>query len=237
MADGLTNVSGNEMCEGDSGQLPASKLGTKEFWDEAYSTELGNFHDTGDVGEVWFGESSMNRIIKWIKNCPDIRKISLFLDLGCGNGILLVNLAQCGYTNLIGVDYSEGAINLARSIAVAEQVSIRFQVCDILSTSEISALCTDRKFDVCLDKGTYDAISLNPEDTKGCRVKYIDNVFSLLAAGGRFIICSCNWTKTELLVQFKDKFEFLEDLPAPSLSFGGQTGNTVTTLVFTARNT
>lgn len=98
-------------------------------------------------------------------------------------------------------------------------------------------MCTGKKFDVCLDKGTYDAISLNPEDAKGCRVKYIDNVFSLLAAGGLFIICSCNWTKTELLEQFKDKFEFLEDLPAPSLSFGGQTGSTVTTLVFKARNT
>lgn len=79
-----------------------------------------------------------------------------------------------------------------------------WQVCDILNTSESSALCTGKKFDVCLDKGTYDAISLNPEDAKACRVKYIDNVFSLLAAGGLFIICSCNWTKTELLEQFKD---------------------------------
>ncbi|XP_058960919.2 EEF1A lysine methyltransferase 2-like [Pocillopora verrucosa] len=227
----------DEVCEGDSGELLASKLGTKEFWDEAYSAELDNFHDTGDVGEVWFGESSMNRIIKWIKNCPNIRKTSLFLDLGCGNGILLVNLARHGYTSLIGVDYSEGAVNLAKSIAVAEQVKIKFLVCDILNTSESSALCTGKKFDVCLDKGTYDAISLNPEDAKACRVKYIDNVFSLLAAGGLFIICSCNWTKTELLEQFKDKFEFLEDLPAPSLSFGGQTGSTVRTLVFKARNT
>ena len=79
-----------------------------------------------------------------------------------------------------------------------------WQVCDILNTSESSAMCTGKKFDVCLDKGTYDAISLNPEDAKGCWVKYIDNVFSLLAAGGLFIICSCNWTKTELLEQFKD---------------------------------
>lgn len=87
------------------------------------------------VVDFRFGESSMNRIIKWIKNCPDIRKTSLFLDLGCGNGIFLVNLAQCGYTNLIGVDYSDGAINLARSIAVAEQVSIRFQTKELMMQS------------------------------------------------------------------------------------------------------
>lgn len=37
--------------------------------------------------------------------------------------------ARHGYTSLIGVDYSEGAINLAKSIAVAEQVKIKFLVC------------------------------------------------------------------------------------------------------------
>lgn len=35
--------------------------------------------------------------------------------------------ARHGYTSLIGVDYSEGAINLAKS--VAEQVKIKFLVC------------------------------------------------------------------------------------------------------------
>ena len=78
------------------------------------------------------------------------------------------------------------------------------QVCDILCSSESSALCTDHKFDVCLDKGTYDAISLNPEDAAGCRAKYINSVCSLLACDGVFIICSCNWTKSELLAQFQD---------------------------------
>lgn len=77
------------------------------------------------------------------------------------------------------------------------------QVWDILNT-ESGGLCSDQKFDVCLDKGTYDAISLNPDDATGCQAKYIDNVSCLLASDGVFIICSCNWTKPELLAQFSN---------------------------------
>ena len=77
------------------------------------------------------------------------------------------------------------------------------QVCDILNT-ESGGLCSDQKFDVCLDKGTYDAISLNPDDATGCQAKYINNVSCLLASDGVFIICSCNWTKPELLAQFSN---------------------------------
>ena len=68
--------------------------------------------------------------------------------------------------------------------------------------------CLSRdSFDVCLDKGTYDAISLCPEDAKSKRQKYIENVSELLGSGGdakRFLILtSCNWTEEELVKQFE----------------------------------
>ena len=34
----------------------------------------------------------MSRIVKWIKNSAEITKSSSFLDVGCGNGLLLVKL-------------------------------------------------------------------------------------------------------------------------------------------------
>ena len=37
--------------------------------------------------------------------------------------------AHHGYTNLTGVDYSQGAVQLATSIVTQEQVSIKYQVC------------------------------------------------------------------------------------------------------------
>lgn len=49
---------------------------------------------------------------------------------------------------------------------------------------------------------------------------------------GFFLITSCNWTKEELLDEFSEGFELFEELPTPTFSFGGRSGNSVTALVF-----
>ena len=60
-----------------------------------------------------------------------------------------------------------------------------------------------------MDKGTYDAISLCPDDARSKRRKYIENVADLLQTGpdkkGLFIITSCNWTEEELTKQLQDR--------------------------------
>ena len=55
---------------------------------------------------------------------------------------------------------------------------------------------------MCLDKGTYDAISLSPSEAGRKRVCYIESVAALLSAGGLLVITSCNWTAEELKAQF-----------------------------------
>uniref|UniRef100_A0A287D168 EEF1A lysine methyltransferase 2 n=1 Tax=Ictidomys tridecemlineatus TaxID=43179 RepID=A0A287D168_ICTTR len=68
-----------------------SALGTREHWDAVYERELQTFQEYGDTGEVWFGEESMNRLIKWMQK----HKIPLdasVLDIGTGNGVFLVEL-------------------------------------------------------------------------------------------------------------------------------------------------
>ena len=57
-------------------------------------------------------------------------------------------------------------------------------------------------FDVILDKGTYDAISLDPLGAEEKRSKYIRSVSALLADGGIFLVTSCNWTREELTKHF-----------------------------------
>ena len=90
---------------------------------------------------------------------------------------------------------------------------------------------TQKTFNVCTDKGTYDAVSLNPNDSHHKRMEYIKNLKRHLSNSGLFIIVSCNWTCSELKYHFSD-FEFIEEIPAPTLTFGGKQGQTVSTCVF-----
>ncbi|XP_037091565.1 EEF1A lysine methyltransferase 2-like [Pollicipes pollicipes] len=215
-------------------ELVGSELGTKEFWDATYSLEIDNFKSHKDVGEVWFGEDCMDRVIRYIENSSEIAKTSSILDIGCGNGIFLVEMACAGYTNLTGVDYAEGAIQLARMVAQDKKVDVTFQAANFmsdLSGTELPA-CLQLQYDVCHDKGTYDAISLSPERPREQRLRYLDSVRRLVRPGGLLLLTSCNWTADELVAHFCPAFSRHHTVPAPSFSFGGYTGSVVSTVVF-----
>lgn len=59
-------------------------------------------------------------------------------------------------------------------------------------------------FDVCIDKGTFDAISLNPDDTKDGKKLYVQTLKDALKDKGLFVVTSCNWTKEQLLNRFSE---------------------------------
>ena len=59
-------------------------------------------------------------------------------------------------------------------------------------------------FDLCIDKGTFDAISLNPQDTEEGKAGYIQALREALKNQGLFSITSCNWTKEQLLQMFSE---------------------------------
>lgn len=209
-----------------------SALGTKKHWDAVYSRELKGFQDYGDEGEIWFGEGSMTRVVRWL-NAQKIPHSSSVLDIGTGNGMLLVELAKAGYSNLMGVDYCADAIALASSICEKEDVSqsVKLQVTDFLTSFSPS-----EQFNICLDKGTFDAVSLDPSNALEKRSQYVNVLCTILKPRGLFIITSCNWTKDELLKQFDKEFEMKDELPTPTFSFGGQSGHSVTALVFQRRD-
>lgn len=62
-------------------ELNPCELGTKDYWDKSYSTEIKNYEAFGDVGEVWFDESSQIRIVKWM-NTANLDKNIPVIDLG-----------------------------------------------------------------------------------------------------------------------------------------------------------
>lgn len=206
-------------------ELPESELGEQSYWDDRYKEEFENFANHGDPGEIWFGKDAMRKVINWIKKTESIQQTSKILDLGCGNGMFLIELSNNGYRNLHGLDYSEDAIKLAQFIAIKHNfTNIKYSTCNILENLEGT-------YDVIHDKGTYDAISLN-KNAKEYRMRYLENVEKSLNDQGFFIITSCNWTRNELDLHFCKHFSCVDVLPTKQFQFGGKTGNVVTSVAY-----
>ena len=132
----------------DCDELNPSLLGTKEHWDSTYATELDNYCSHGDDGEVWFGNKVQKEIVDYLSCNISDRSVSI-MDIGCGNGMLLVQLAlRKHFTNLLGFDYSANAVSLAEKVVLKYECQnvIKVFMADFLS-SEFSTKC-----DIAVDK-------------------------------------------------------------------------------------
>jgi len=118
---------------------------------------------------------------------------------------------------------------------------LSFAVCDITIPLTETSSSSLPSFDVILDKGTFDAISLCPDQAEEKKRLYVEFVKAALKSGGEmesggiFSLTSCNWTEEELMKVFGDEFALKDRIQFPSFQFGGKTGSTVTSLVFTKR--
>nr|XP_043616707.1 EEF1A lysine methyltransferase 2 [Erigeron canadensis] len=250
-----------------------SMLGFQSYWDTAYADEMTNFREHGHAGEVWFGADVMETVASWTKDlCIDIAQKQVqnhhdnssdlgnhnegdlaawsILDVGTGNGLLLQELAKQGFSDLTGTDYSEGAIELARSLADRDGfTTIKLLVDDILETK------LDKKFHLVTDKGTLDAIGLHP-DGPVKRIMYWESVSKLVAPGGLVVVTSCNHTRDELVQEVENFnqskanisqetqtpaeadeyapiFSYLDHIRTyPTFMFGGSVGSRVATVAF-----
>lgn len=150
-------------------------------------------------------------MVEWVADNITDPEASM-IDLGCGNGHVLLELSNEGFKNLMGIDYSESAITLAKSVAERRDLGwIKYEAVDFLTNPDWF-VPNYKPFDVVLDKGTYDAISLHPDQVQakkdgvpGPREKYVESVHRMIDhTKGLFLITSCNWTKEELIENFKN---------------------------------
>lgn len=146
--------------------------------------------------------------------------------------MMLVELHREGYRNLTGIDYSANAITLAKQIAADQNMNIAYEVLDLLDSNEIVQKFGTKTFDIVHDKGTYDAISLHPDNPAEKRAQYIANLFKLTSNNGLLILSSCNWTEAELCASLTGKFQLYKTIPTPTFKFGGSVGSVVTQIVF-----
>ncbi|KAE8145158.1 methyltransferase domain-containing protein [Aspergillus avenaceus] len=101
-------------------------------------------------------------------------------------------------------------------------------------------------FDIVLDKGTFDAVSLSDEVVKdqGRKVErrvcetYPGIACRLVRKGGFLVVTSCNWTEEELVMWFTresgggDRLVAWGRVEYPRFRFGGQEGQGVCTVCF-----
>ncbi|KAJ5601369.1 hypothetical protein N7510_010903 [Penicillium lagena] len=153
------------------------------------------------------------------------------------------------------------AVSISKDTTEIETSEIRFEEWDILgSTAQLSETGTpsseappaDRKldwfpyetggFDIVLDKGTFDAVSLS-DDAKNTHVceRYPRIARRLVRAGGFVVVTSCNWTEEELVTWFvggrhdqgeKDRLVVWGRVEYPRFRFGGHEGQGVSTVCF-----
>jgi hypothetical protein len=217
----------------------------------------------------------------------DVEETS-FLDVGTGNGHFLFRLRERfpnededyeddgGDPNgtqrisrtrfngrMVGTDYSQKSIEFAHRIAASKNIlpGIEFLQHDVMASSP-SALLTGPNstgYDVLLDKGTFDAISLSSDalpdtDTgtgnSGKRLceGYKERILPLVKDGGVFVVTSCNWTEEELRGWFegardardardigKGEFVFETAIKYRSFRFGGREGQSISSVCFRKR--
>lgn len=180
------------------------------------------------------------------------------LDLGAGNGSFLFQLALEGqyHGKMVGVDYSQQSVDLARriwkryttdsSLRTDDQADIKFERLDLL-TDDIhhQTWCPSDGFDLVHDKGTFDAISLSAETFQAAdgterRVfeQYPSKVAAMVKEGGYLLVTSCNWTEDEVVRWFTQvggmqrTLQIFGRVKYPVYEFGGQQGQGVASVCF-----
>ncbi len=97
------------------------------------------------------------------------------LDLGCGQGVYAVHLAQRGYS-VVGIDFVTAAIDAARARAEAAGVTLELHEGDVVDYS------APAPFDVVLDSGCLHHL---PKAKRGAYRAKLDD---WLAPGGDFVL-------------------------------------------------
>ena len=207
-------------------------------WDSTYTEELGNLEaDPNDSGTVWFSDAlAEEKIVKFLRSRIVTQDHPSILDLGTGNGEMLFALLDEGFHGkMMGVDYSAPSVELARRVAAERgwDQNVTFKVWDVLTGRGEDEIEEDiGQWNVVLDKGTFDAVSLS--GIPNIEVQYVQRVKRLVSQEGLFLVTSCNWTEAELTKWFLDNgaLKHCGRIGYPTFKFGGATGQTISTVCF-----
>ena len=207
-------------------------------WSNLYTDDLLRPTSSEDDLPTWFSDcNAPAKIISYLKSLGLPPETSI-IDLGTGNGALLFSLREEGFLGeMLGLDYAVEGVKLAEKLAEerafgtsgGKSKRIDFMEWDILSSSPWQR----GEWDLVIDKGTFDAISLSGGG-KEVGHDYRTKTLEMVKKGGLFLITSCNWTEEELKSWFErvGQLEYEGRIEYKKFSFGGQSGQSVSSVCF-----
>lgn len=156
---------------------------------------------------------------------------------------------------MVGIDYSEASIQLARRLGQQNGCQdIKLEMMEVLRDDpRQQEWWAEDGFDLVLDKGTFDAISLSEEVAHSStpthrqpheapvriHTLYPSRALRLVKPGGFLLVTSCNWTQEELIHWFTARetgseygMAVWKTIEYPKFKFGGHEGQGVCTVCF-----
>ena len=125
------------------------------------------------------------------------------------------------------MDYSAPAIILAKSVSTSKGFPfIQYFAGDLFDDDYLISNGWGHKFDIVLDKGTFDAISLSPDNNINLESSLSSSSLSnsastktpislypiilkkIMNPNGNLLITSCNWVEKELIEKFGINYSF-----------------------------
>ncbi len=126
-------------------------MGIEHDWIHEFFVEKGELF-LRVLNKMWENGRTEAEHISNLLNNLGIDKDASILEIGCGNGRILINLALLGYRKLVGIDISPIFIEDAKNKMSKYNVEgIRFIACDILDLEKIFKA---NEFDVILSVWT-----------------------------------------------------------------------------------
>ena len=117
-------------------------------FDAFYSGKENIFYK---IIDILFRKSMQERFKQAMQECYNIKNKKI-LDIGCGSGRYSVELAKKGPLKVIGVDFSDEMLGLARELARESKVQ---NTCDFIKADFLKFQFTD-KFDISIAIGFFD---------------------------------------------------------------------------------